>query len=444
LYCYCRKPSSKDLIGCDFCPQWYHPTCLNLSDESVKIILSLPTWRCPECENIIQKTKKKHNQIFLPIPHGGKFCEIKTTRLESWGLDDYQKCGWVPVNDNKWIPLKNIETVHGGDTDRNMNNDDGKSRRRHRKSVVPFDNSKRRTKKSKAKQNPELQNQTDSLGRDEKVDKQVSTCEYISKLSKTKNNLEVQNQSDSHSLGRDEIVGKQISTYEYISKLSKSRKRKFASAGSPSGKKLDTDSEDTMLQKKVKTSLEKEKQIQKPPRRNLRGAPKEAEQETKKSVEMRRVKVTQKQCQGSKVTVGRNQLQNGKGILDKENPTESNDQSQREATKKVVNEKEERNSLEALPEKGEKPAGEILKQNQAKIVVTENNSDLDRASTSQIRVDMKDSNISLEKKRGTIIENKSESGANEGNFYDELFFCYNCKSIFVSEVALEEHQERMH
>merc|ERR1712227_434789 len=122
--------------------------------------------------------------------------------------------------------------------------------------------------------------------------------------------------------------------------------------------------------------------------------------ETKKSVEMRRVKVIQKQCQGSKVTVGRNQLQNGKGILDKENPTKSNDQSQREATKKVVNEKEERNSLEALPEKGEKPAGEILKQNQSKIVVTENNSDLDRASTSQIRVDMKDSNISLEKKRG--------------------------------------------
>ena len=69
---------------------------------------------------------------------------------------------------------------------------------------------------------------------------------------------------------------------------------------------------------------------------------------------------------------------------------------------------------------------------------------LDKANTTQVRVDMKDSNISLEKKRGTIIENKSESGANEGNFYDELFFCYNCKSIFVSEVALEEHQERMH
>ena len=69
---------------------------------------------------------------------------------------------------------------------------------------------------------------------------------------------------------------------------------------------------------------------------------------------------------------------------------------------------------------------------------------LDKANTTQVRVCMKDSNISLEQKRGTIIENKSESGANEGNFYDELFFCYNCKSIFVSEVALEEHQERMH
>ena len=43
-----------------------------------------------------------------------------------------------------------------------------------------------------------------------------------------------------------------------------------------------------------------------------------------------------------------------------------------------------------------------------------------------------------------MVNGDIKSGANEGNFYDELFFCYNCKSIFVSEVALEEHQERMH
>ena len=28
----------------------------------------------------------------------------------------------------------------------------------------------------------------------------------------------------------------------------------------------------------------------------------------------------------------------------------------------------------------------------------------------------------------------------DGTFYDELFFCYICKSIFVSKQALEDHQ----
>jgi len=132
LYCYCRKPSSKDLIGCDHCPQWYHPSCLQLSEESLQIILNLPSWRCPECEKSHETSRLKHQQIQLPIPQAAKFCEIKTTRLESWGLDNYRSCGWVPVTSDLWVPLKS--KPNEGDIEV-----DNKNRRRHRKSVIPFD-----------------------------------------------------------------------------------------------------------------------------------------------------------------------------------------------------------------------------------------------------------------------------------------------------------------
>ena len=102
LYCYCQQPSSKDLLGCDYCPQWYHPNCLNLTEESLQTILQLPSWRCPECQARTDDQKLHHRQLQLPIPQGGKFCEVKTCRLESWGLEDYQEVGWIPVTPNTW------------------------------------------------------------------------------------------------------------------------------------------------------------------------------------------------------------------------------------------------------------------------------------------------------------------------------------------------------
>jgi hypothetical protein len=40
------------LPGCDYCPQWYHPRCLGLSEEETIQVLNLSTWRCPECLKI--------------------------------------------------------------------------------------------------------------------------------------------------------------------------------------------------------------------------------------------------------------------------------------------------------------------------------------------------------------------------------------------------------
>jgi len=141
LYCYCRKPSSKDLIGCDYCPQWYHPTCLQLSDESLQIILNLPSWRCPECEKIQETNRLKHQQMQLPIPQAARFCEVKTTRLESWGLNDYRSCGWVPLTSDLWVPLSTSTSSKSSEVDnfKVHTEVEHKNRRRHRKSVIPYD-----------------------------------------------------------------------------------------------------------------------------------------------------------------------------------------------------------------------------------------------------------------------------------------------------------------
>jgi len=111
LYCYCQKPTSKDLIGCDHCPQWYHPACLNLSEETIKSILNLPAWKCPECEKksaLAKKAKKaKQGPLYLPIPSGAKFCEIKATRLDTWGTDEYDTAGFIPLDRTTWVSFNN-------------------------------------------------------------------------------------------------------------------------------------------------------------------------------------------------------------------------------------------------------------------------------------------------------------------------------------------------
>ena len=132
LYCYCRQPTSKDLIGCDHCPEWYHPDCLQLSPASVRTILQLPSWRCPECQARQDEVKLRHRQLQLPIPRGGQFCEVKTCRLESWGLQDYQDQGWVPVTNNTWRTLDQADTTTVTSTETNTG-------RRKRKGTIPFD-----------------------------------------------------------------------------------------------------------------------------------------------------------------------------------------------------------------------------------------------------------------------------------------------------------------
>ena len=47
-YCICQGEDDGTLmIGCDYCEEWYHPRCLNFSDEKVRE-LAEQQWRCPK------------------------------------------------------------------------------------------------------------------------------------------------------------------------------------------------------------------------------------------------------------------------------------------------------------------------------------------------------------------------------------------------------------
>merc|ERR1712150_99783 len=49
LYCLCRKQNDETfMVGCDFCDEWYHPRCLNLSNEKA-MELAYREWSCPRC-----------------------------------------------------------------------------------------------------------------------------------------------------------------------------------------------------------------------------------------------------------------------------------------------------------------------------------------------------------------------------------------------------------
>jgi len=50
-YCFCNKPESEDMIGCDFCDMWYHPECLGLDEQQAVSLTNSDSWMCPECED---------------------------------------------------------------------------------------------------------------------------------------------------------------------------------------------------------------------------------------------------------------------------------------------------------------------------------------------------------------------------------------------------------
>ena len=60
-YCLCREPERPGMIGCDFCEEWYHSSCLNLKKEDVKQLTKCK-WKCPKCEE-----EEKHHSTCIKV-----------------------------------------------------------------------------------------------------------------------------------------------------------------------------------------------------------------------------------------------------------------------------------------------------------------------------------------------------------------------------------------
>ena len=52
----CQEPARRGVIGCDFCEEWYHSSCLNLKKEDVKH-LTKRKWNCPKCDPNYKQAK---------------------------------------------------------------------------------------------------------------------------------------------------------------------------------------------------------------------------------------------------------------------------------------------------------------------------------------------------------------------------------------------------
>ena len=60
-FCYlCREPALlQGVIGCDFCEEWYHNSCLDLKKEEVDQLTNDRNWKCLKCEPNYKQAKAK-------------------------------------------------------------------------------------------------------------------------------------------------------------------------------------------------------------------------------------------------------------------------------------------------------------------------------------------------------------------------------------------------
>ena len=82
----CQEPARKGVIGCDFCEEWYHTTCLNLKKEDVNQ-LTKRKWKCPKCEANYKKGKsKERTNIDSGSSASSEPVQLKTLQNESLKL----------------------------------------------------------------------------------------------------------------------------------------------------------------------------------------------------------------------------------------------------------------------------------------------------------------------------------------------------------------------
>jgi len=71
LYCICRKPYDPEIfmIACDSCDEWYHGSCINLTEDQA---VDIKSYICQNCREDIEREEntsdksKKRKKAFQP------------------------------------------------------------------------------------------------------------------------------------------------------------------------------------------------------------------------------------------------------------------------------------------------------------------------------------------------------------------------------------------
>lgn len=85
VYCKCEMPYNPDdlMVQCEGCKDWFHPTCMNLSQEQVK---KMDHYVCPDCDNGQHDEDKK-----VGSGQGGSLPEDSKTWPTDCGSQDGEK-----------------------------------------------------------------------------------------------------------------------------------------------------------------------------------------------------------------------------------------------------------------------------------------------------------------------------------------------------------------
>ncbi|TDH68570.1 hypothetical protein CCR75_004327 [Bremia lactucae] len=75
-YCICRQPFDGLMIGCDYCDDWYHDSCIGMSKEKVE---KADHYTCPSC-TILQELTAMLQQA-----------KVAWERHDMWDMQDYAK-----------------------------------------------------------------------------------------------------------------------------------------------------------------------------------------------------------------------------------------------------------------------------------------------------------------------------------------------------------------
>jgi len=123
LYCICKTPyeDTKFYVGCDLCNDWFHGTCVGVSETDAK---TMDEFICKECSKQNKIVEEKELYCLCKQPYddlqfyiGCDFCQdwfhgtcVGITQIEAAGIKQYRCPNCCDKNDQNLIELRKLST----------------------------------------------------------------------------------------------------------------------------------------------------------------------------------------------------------------------------------------------------------------------------------------------------------------------------------------------